>query len=110
MKVRDRRYKITQFKGHVIDCPYADCPCLSCYNVQDCGYYLGSDPFEQWLESFDCLTHVNHGCPDPKPQPNHLFRNTKRFQNRKAGDIFCCIRCGQLCTIGKGEFDFEIID
>ncbi len=110
MKVRDRRYEIISYKGYEIDCPYVDCPCLPCYEVQNCGYYVGTDSFYNPSGNFDCKTRVHIGCLNQKPRPKHLFENTKEFQNRKAGDIFRCIRCGQLCKIGKGEFDFEIIN
>lgn len=74
MKVRDKRYKKTDFKGHEINCPYPG------------------------------------GCPSQKPRPKHLFKNTKKFQNRKSGDIFKCVRCGQLCEFGACKFDFETIN
>ena len=90
MKVRDKRYKKTDFKGHEINCPYPDCPCLPCYNCHDCGYYLGHNEHKKWIENFDCATRSNCGCPSQKPRPKHLFKNTKKFQNRKSGDIFNC--------------------
>lgn len=110
MKVRDKRYKKTDFKGHEINCPYPDCPCLPCYNCHDCGYYLGHNEHKKWIENFDCATRSNCGCPSQKPRPKHLFKNTKKFQNRKSGDIFKCVRCGQLCEFGACKFDFETIN
>ncbi len=110
MKVRDKRYKKTDYKGHEVECPSLSCPCRPCFNVHDCGYYLpGKFGEKRWISHFECATWFNRGC-STSSRPKHLFKNTKRFQNRKVGDVFRCIRCGQLCKIGQGEFDFEIID
>ncbi len=56
MKVRDKRYK--NYKGYEINCPYADCPCLPCFNCHTCGYYLGHNEFKKWLEHFYCATSM----------------------------------------------------
>ena len=105
MKVRDLRYKETEYKGHsiVAGAGGKNCPCLPCYNVHNC---YGKDKVDFW----DCATRFNGGCPEVLPRPKHIFKLTKRFENRKKGDKFRCVRCGQKLEIGTGEFDWITIE
>jgi len=109
--VRDKRYKKTDYKGHEIRGGGGglDCPCLPCYNCHDCGYWKSNGINQYWVVSFDCATRYNKGCPDYLRRPHHLFKFTKRFSNRKIGDIFRCVRCGQKVKIGECKFDFSVI-
>lgn len=106
IRVRDLTKKIKEYKGHqiVAGAGGKNCPCMPCWNVHDCGYTSGEKHFENW----DCATRYNGGCP-PLKRPSHLFKNTKRFQKRKNGDKFKCLRCGQELIVGNGDFDFTSI-
>lgn len=106
MKVRDKTKKPTEYKGHEVPAGAGgrDCPCLPCFNVHDCGYWNSAG---KRVHIWHCATNWNHGCPDPLPRPTHIFKLTKRFQNRKPGDVFRCIRCGQRLKIsGDSKFNF----
>jgi len=104
MKARDHTFKKTEYKGQYCDAADAYCPCRPCYNCHDCGYYING----KRIKSFECATRHNNGCPSPMPRPKHIFKNTKRFSNRKKGDEFTCVRCKQKVKIGYGEFDFLV--
>ena len=108
MKVRDRTYKVTDYKGRWTEAVDAECPCRRCYNAHDCGYRR-TDGI--WVTSMECATNHSNGCPgtfiDGKFElvtSTHLFRDTKRFSNRKRGDVFRCVRCGQKYALGEIKF------
>ena len=105
MKVRDLTEDKKSYKGHEMEAGKGglDCPCLPCFNVHDCGYYNSQG---KRVEHWDCATRYNNGCPRELGRPRHVFKHTKRFQNRKAGDVFKCIRCGQKVVISTLKFDF----
>ena len=95
--VRDRRFDSKSYKGQKIDAPSEVCPCRPCWHLYHFPYW---DSSGKRHDRFDCLTRANSGCPNPKPRPCHIFYYTKRFQKRKKGDIFKCVRCGTKVRIG----------
>ena len=103
MKVRELTEDLNRYKGHEIEAGAGgkDCPCLPCFNVHDCGWTASSG---KWVHSWDCATRHNSGCPERLRIPIHCFKSTKRFQNRKRGDIFRCVRCGQRLVMGEVNF------
>jgi len=103
--VRDLTKNPKEYKGHEITAGAGgkDCPCLPCWNIHDCGYY---DSRGRRVSRWDCAERVNNGCPLVLRRPLHIFKNTKRFQKRKASDIFKCLRCGQGLKLGEPSFDF----
>jgi len=105
MKVRNHLYSKKEYKGQFCEALDEYCPCRKCFNCHDCGYRL---PNGEWVSLFECATRYNKGCPDLPPRPTHIFKMTKRFENRKKGDEFKCLRCGQKVKIGMGEFDFIV--
>lgn len=79
MKVRDRTWEFGTTRGKWVEAEDEQCPCRSCWNI--------AGPAE-------CLIRRNHGCPDPKPEPDHIFSiksvsiKTYAIKDRK------CARCG----------------
>jgi hypothetical protein len=108
MKVRDLTKKKNEYKGHEIQAGKGgkNCPCLPCFDVHDFGW---RGQMGQWVSFWDCATRARSGCPENLPRPHHIFRLTKRFQNRERGSVFKCLRCGQKVVIGEGGFDFHAI-
>jgi len=58
---------------------------------------------------------IKFGCPRYDCniggyRPLHIFERTKEFDNRKKGDEFQCIRCGEKLKIGEGNFDWITIE
>lgn len=60
--IRDKKLKKNV---QVVD---ALCPKRSCYHPHDCPVQ-GAGGVRESTERWMCLTNVNHGCPDPKPEP-----------------------------------------
>ncbi len=104
MNVRDKTKRVSEYKGHRIEAGKGgeSCPCLPCFNVHDCGYFRGEHHIEVW----DCATRYNSGCPNRLPRIQHIFRPSKRWDNRKIMDVFRCVRCGQKVRL-DGDFDFR---
>jgi len=94
---RNRLYDPDDYKGKEINAPDKQCPCRPCWHLYHFPYWDGSGKRH---DNFDCVTRANEGCPDPKPEPCHIFYNSKRFQRRKKGDAFKCLRCGAEVKIG----------
>lgn len=80
LKVRDRTWEFGTTRGKWAEAEDEFCPCRPCWNL--------SSPNE-------CLIRRNHGCPNPKPEPEHIFSlktisiKTDAIKYRK------CLRCGQ---------------
>jgi hypothetical protein len=83
MKVRDRTWESRTTKGKWVDAEDEVCPCRPCWNITSPG---------------ECVIKKNHGCPDPKPEPDHMFSlktisiKTESIKHRK------CVRCGAKVT------------
>lgn len=101
--VRDRTKKLSEYKGHFVPAGAGekDCPCLPCFSVHDCGYL---DSAGRKIHRWHCVTNYNSGCPPRLRRPFYILKNTKRFQNRKRGDEFRCLRCGQKVIMGEIDF------
>ena len=103
MKVRNQLYPSNSYKGQIIFALDEYCPCRPCWLV----YH-----FPEWnhlgkrVDYPECWHNHHYGCPEPLPLPTHIFYNSKRFQNRKKGDKFRCLRCGQLITLGVDKCDW----
>jgi len=69
MKVRDRTEPRNSYKGQECFAVDAVCPCRMCYNCHDTDnkYYGG-----KIHHSYSCATNYNSGCPQPKPEPEHI--------------------------------------
>ena len=107
MEVRNQLLKLTKYKGRWSNSADQDCPCRSCFNAHDCGY---RKPKGAWVISMECATRYNMGCPQNMIEPIHIFKHTKRFQNRKRNDIFKCLRCGQKLIMSKVNFIIKEIE
>lgn len=70
--VRDKTKQKTEHLGKFIWAAENDCPCRSCYHV----HLISTDDYR-------CLRNHCHGCPDPLPEPEHIWNKRGR-----------CIRCG----------------
>jgi len=91
MIVRDLTLPKSEYKGHPTHAVSVECPCRPCFNAHDCtppdrryGKQIHSDVFH-------CATNWNKGCPEPKPEPEHLL-------NRQGH----CKRCGAFVKTGRG--------
>lgn len=108
MKVRDKTLKENDYKGHFVNTPDMECPCRSCFDVYNCYYKLSN----KCIDDFQCLTNYNHGCPDPKPRPNHLIKITMRYKKNYLGEIMLstkrvyrkCKRCGVTIDLAYTNF------
>ena len=81
MKVRNHIKLVSEYKGRWTDASDAECPCRPCFSPHDCGFRASSG---KWVISMECSTRYNSGCPDPIPEPQHIFKNKN---SRK------CVRC-----------------
>ena len=107
MDVRDLTKSKTEYKGHEIQAGSGsrNCPCLPCFVVHDCGWSTHNG----WVKKWDCATRHNQGCPLKLKRVHHIFHVTKRWQKRRVGSIFKCLRCGQSLKMGD-DFDFHSIE
>lgn len=81
MKVRDHTKSVKEYKGKWTWAVDELCPCRPCFNAHDCGH---SDSHYGWIERFACAVNHNSGCPQPKPEPQHVLSGRQRI----------CRRCG----------------
>ena len=82
MKVRDKRYKKSDYLGRETYAMDKLCPCRPCFSVHDCGRFSGGE----WRSYFACVTRFNNGCPHPIPEPVHILHSTREY---------VCKRCGK---------------
>jgi len=82
MLVRNRQYKQSDVKGRWIDAYDEECPCRSCYHPHPFGYTSQEEGYKMKMR---CLTREHGGCPDIKPEPEHIYS--------KSGKV--CKRCGK---------------
>lgn len=80
MMTRDRTYHIAMAGGNRVDAEDRSCPCRSCWSVT--GLYK------------ECITRMKRGCPDPKPDPDHMLSVTKIGRAPRNGKARCA-RCGE---------------
>ena len=98
MIVRDRTKPRSEYKGRPTEASDDCCPCRSCYNAHDCGYEQrvynnqGCWVSNKHVTKMECATRYNRGCPQPKPEPVHVYSSDRA---RK------CKRCGQYRNIEK---------
>jgi len=81
MLVRDKTKLKTEYKGRLTWAYDSLCPCRSCFNAHDCGYWNSQG---KWVVDMHCVTNRNSGCPNPLPEPTHIFMERGRV----------CKRCG----------------
>ena len=79
--VRNKQFPVTEWEGRWTDASDAICPCRSCYQPHDFGY---SSQITGHVIQMRCLSRERGGCPDVKPEPEHIFT--------KYGKV--CKRCG----------------
>jgi hypothetical protein len=80
--VRDRTLKKTEYKGRETDACDSRCPCRECYNAHDCSYL---NTVGKQVVRMECATRWNNGCPNPKPEPQHIYSARGKV----------CKRCGE---------------
>lgn len=90
MKVRDRTEKETEYKGRPIEACDRFCPCRPCFHAHDCGYNQqvytdGQWTSNEWIVRMECATRHNNGCPQPLPEPDHIYVSNRGY---------VCKRCG----------------
>lgn len=85
MKVRDRTKSSSEYKGRSTYAIDKYCPCRSCWNSHDCGKFEGG----RWHANMACATNYNTGCPNPLPEPQHIWKGKT------------CVRCGARLKIDK---------
>ena len=68
-----------------------------------CGYEWMVDNIIKW----NC---PRYDCEKGGYRPRHIFLFTEKFNNRKKGDSFKCLRCGKVLEIGKGDFDWIAVE
>jgi hypothetical protein len=104
MKVRDYSKPAKEYKGRWTEARDALCPCRPCFIAHDCGWIRGDG---KRIVSMECAVRYNNGCPRKLRLPHHIFKATKRFQNRRPDQIFKCLRCRRKIEIGQDDFDFH---
>ena len=89
VKVRDKTKKRSEYKGRITDARDELCPCRSCYNAHDCGHldYRGKQ-----LVHMACATRWNNGCPQPLPEPEHIFKSEKANICKRCGFDRRCVK------------------
>lgn len=102
MKVRNKTYKKSEYKGKEITAPYPDCPCRPCYYIHNVGYRQSNG---KWKDDFQCLTRHRSGCPDNK-KANHLIRKDNPLK-RTAKTKRTCLRCGIRFKLKDNNFSVE---
>lgn len=90
MIVRDLTQKKTDYKGHPCHASGAFCPCRPCYNCHDCNPPDPRYSKKVYSDTFSCAVNWNSGCPQPKPEPNHILNRLGR-----------CRRCGEVPNATK---------
>lgn len=81
MIVRNKLFPITEWNGRWTDASDVECPCRSCYPPHDFGYSTQTGYKVRMM----CLTRERGGCPNGKPEHNHVYT--------KYGKV--CKRCGK---------------
>jgi len=102
MRVRNRLYGRKDYYGKEIEARDTLCPCRTCWRIYHFPHWIYGRRFDY----FECVTRHNQGCPFPPPRPLHIFYLSKRFQKRKRGDTFKCLRCGQEVKMGVDKCDW----
>jgi len=80
MLVRNKQYKVSDYLGRWTDAADKECPCRPCYHPHDFGYRV----HDGYKVRMVCLSRERGGCPDVKPEPEHVYT--------KYGKV--CKRCG----------------
>jgi len=78
IEVRNKLIKKSDHNGRLCSAIDENCPCRKCYRPHDFRKSY-DDPHDM-----RCVNNYNHGCPDPVPQPDHIFSRKK------------CKRCGEI--------------
>ena len=82
MQVRDHTKPVKEYKGgHWTFAVDAVCPCRPCYNAHDCTPPNPAYSKTAYSDVFHCASNWNSGCPQPKPEPQHILNrlnNCKR--------------------------------
>lgn len=86
MIVRDRMLKLTDYKGRRTEADDRLCPCRACYNPHDCGYYSTKRvTILEWVVMMECATRWNRGCPEPLPEPQHVYSGARGRTCKRCG-------------------------
>jgi hypothetical protein len=78
MKVRDHTKKASEYQGQPTKAANSFCPCRPCYHPHDWKtpvpvYKGGVHVTNNYPPDMRCCTRENHGCPQPIPEPEHIF-------------------------------------
>ena len=99
--VRNHLYSQKEYQGKPISAPDPYCPCRPCWHLYHFPWW---DKSGKRHDNWDCATRANHGCPDPMPEPIHVFYESKKFKKRRPGEKFTCLRCGAFIEPDKVKF------
>lgn len=78
-EARDHTKPKSEYKGRFTSCVDYLCPCRPCWNPHDWRREVrvyneqGVHVETKYEVDMQCATRGNHGCPDPKPEPEHIF-------------------------------------
>ena len=82
-QVRDKTVNISEWNGKWTDASDNVCPCRPCYHPHDFGYSTQTG----YKVRIVCLSREHGGCPDVKPEPEHVYTKhgkvCKRCEFRK---------------------------
>jgi hypothetical protein len=84
MLVRDRTLPKTDYKGRLTEASDEMCPCRSCYIAHNCTRVGDWTHDYHFNPDMRCAERENHGCPSPKPSPEHIY----------SPHGYVCQRCG----------------
>ncbi len=76
--VRDLTLKKMDYKGHPCYAVDKVCPCRPCYNCHDCNPPNPAYNKKVYSDIFHCAVNYDRGCPQPKPEPNHMLNRQHR--------------------------------
>ena len=98
MLVRDKTIPKTEYKGRPTEASDDFCPCRPCYLPHDCGHdrWITVSGYQQvqHVINMECATRWNGGCPQPKPEPEHVYTSDRAM---------VCKRCGMRRAKPKKE-------
>ena len=104
--VRNLLYSKKDYLGQPISALSKVCPCMPCWHVY---HFPTWNNLGKRIDHPECWNKYHKGCPESLPLPTHIFYNSKKFQNRKKGDKFRCLRCGQEITFGLDKCNWIVV-
>jgi len=109
IKVRNRLYKKTEYKGKSVLAIDKNCPCRSCFVVHNIPTYIG----HKKIDCFVCLTNYKSGCPDPMPANilhKFAFIPLEKRKNNMVLRCKCCNQKIKLATDINNMYGFMFLE